>query len=107
MLKTGVLNKILELVSIVGLMVVGSMAVGNISYNLSLVAWTVKNEVGEVAFNLQANVFDALLPGLLPLGLVLGVWALLKKRVKPVVIILLMFVLAFLTIGLGALCGAY
>lgn len=107
MLKTGVLNKILELVSIVGLMVVGSMAVGNISYNLSVVSWSVQNEVGEVAFNLQANVFDALLPGLLPLALVLGVWGLLKKRVKPTVIILLMFVLAFITIGLGALCGAY
>ena len=107
MLKTGVLNKILELVSIVGLMVVGSMAVGNISYNLSIVSWEVTNELGSVAFNLQTNVFDALLPGLVPLGLVLGVSALLKKRVNPTVIILLMFVLAFATIGLGALCGAY
>ena len=107
MLKTGVLNKILELVSIVGLMVVGSMAVGNISYNLSIISWEVTNELGSVAFNLQTNVFDALLPGLVPLSLVLGVSALLKKRVNPTIIILLMFVLAFATIGLGALCGAY
>lgn len=107
MLKTGALNRILELVSIVGLMVVGSMAVGNITYNLSNVQWEVVNEVGSVAFNLQTNVFDALLPGLLPLCLVLGVSALLKKRVNPTVIILMMFVLAFATVGLGALCGAY
>lgn len=107
MLKTGVLNRILELVSIVGLMVVGSMAVGNITYNLSIVQWEVVNEVGSVAFNLQTNVFDALLPGLLPLLLVLGVSKLLKKRVKPTIIILMMFALAFATIGLGALCGAY
>ena len=107
MLKTGALNRILELVSIVGLMVVGSMAVGNITYNLSNVQWEVVNEVGSVAFNLQTNVFDALLPGLLPLCLVLGVSALLKKRVSPTVIILMMFVLAFATVGLGALCGAY
>lgn len=106
-LKTGVLNKILELVSIVGLMVVGSMAVGNVSYSLSGIQWVVENAQGSVAFNLQSNVFDALLPGMVPLALVLGVWGLLKKRVKPTVIILLMFVLAFITVGLQALCGAY
>ena len=106
-LKTGVLNQILDLVSIVGLMVVGSMAVNNISYNLSLIGWEVQNEIGSVSFNLQTTVLDALLPGILPLGLVLGVRALLKKRVKPNTIILIMFVLAFVTVGLGALCGAY
>lgn len=106
-LKTGLLNKILELVSIVGLMVVGSMAVGNISFNFSGIQWAVENSQGSVAFNLQTNVFDALVPGLVPLALVLGVWALLKKRVKPTMIIVLMFVLAFITIGLQALCGAY
>lgn len=106
-LKTGLLNKILELVSIVGLMVIGSMAVNNISFNFSLIGWEVTNEIGSVGFNLQTTVFDALLPGMVPLALVLGVWGLLKKRVKPTVIILLMFVLAFATIGLAALCGAY
>lgn len=106
-LKTGVLNQILDLVSIVGLMVVGSMAVNNITYNLSLIGWEVQNEIGSVSFNLQTTVLDALLPGILPLGLVLGVRALLKKRVKPNTIILIMFVLAFVTVGLGALCGVY
>ena len=106
-LKTGLLNKILELVSIVGLMVVGSMAVGNISFNFSGIEWAVENSQGSVAFNLQTNVFDALVPGLVPLALVLGVWALLKKRVKPTMIIVLMFVLAFITVGLQALCGVY
>lgn len=106
-LKTGLLNCILELVSIVGLMVIGSMAVSNISFNFSLIGWEVTNEIGSVAFNLQNTVFDALLPGMVPLALVLGVWGLLKKRVKPTAIIFLMFVLAFATIGLAAICGAY
>ncbi|MCI8599366.1 MAG: PTS system mannose/fructose/sorbose family transporter subunit IID [Lachnospiraceae bacterium] len=106
-LKTGVLNQILDLVSIVGLMVVGSMAVSNISYNLSLIGWEVQNEIGSVAFNLQTTVFDALLPGMIPLALVLAVRSLLKKRIKPNTIILLMFALAFITVALGALCGAY
>lgn len=106
-LKTGLLNRILELVSIVGLMVIGSMAVSNISFNFSLIGWEVTNEIGSVAFNLQNTVFDALLPGMVPLALVLGVWGLLKKRVKPTAIIFLIFVLAFATIGLAAICGAY
>ena len=106
-LKTGLLNRILELVSIVGLMVIGSMAVSNISFNFSLIGWEVTNEIGSVAFNLQNTVFDALLPGMVPLALVLGVWGLLKKRVKSTAIIFLMFVLAFATIGLAAICGAY
>lgn len=106
-LKTGVLNKMLELVSIVGLMVVGSMAVGNVTFGFNLIGWEVQNEIGSVAFNLQTTVFDALLPGMVPLALVLGVRALLKKRVKPNTIILLMFALAFITVGLGALCGVY
>jgi len=106
-LKTGVLNKLLELVSIVGLMVVGSMAVGNVTFGFDLIGWEVQNEIGSVAFNLQTTVFDALLPGMIPLALVLGVRALLKKRVKPNTIIFLMFVLAFATVGLGALCGIY
>lgn len=67
-LKTGVLNRMLDLVSIVGLMVVGSMAVNNITYNLSLIGWEVQNEIGSVAFNLQETVLDALLPGILPLA---------------------------------------
>ena len=106
-LKTGMLNRILELVSIVGLMVVGSMAVGNISFNFSNIAWTMTNSQGLIQFNLQNNVFDALLPGLVPLALVLSVWGMLRKRVKPTIIIVILFALAFATVGLGALCGMY
>ena len=105
-LKTGMLNKILELVSIVGLMVVGSMAVGNVTFNFSSIGWEVVNSQGSVGFNLQ-TMLDTLLPGIVPLALVLGVYGLLKKKVKPNTIIALMFVLAFVTVGVSALCGAY
>ena len=105
-LKTGMLNRILELVSIVGLMVVGSMAVGNVSFNFSSIGWEVVNSQGAVGFNMQ-TMLDTLLPGIVPLGLVLGVYGMLKKKVKPNTIIALMFVLAFVTVGLAALCGAY
>ena len=105
-LKTGLLNKILELISIVGLMVVGSMAVGNVSFNFRNIGWEVVNSQGSVGFNVQ-SMLDTLLPGIVPLALVLGVYGLLKKKVKPNTIIALMFVLAFVTVGLSALCGYY
>ena len=105
-LKTGMLNKILELVSIVGLMVVGSMAVGNVTFNFSSIGWEVVNSQGSVGFNLQ-TMLDTLLPGIVPLSMVLGVYGLLKKKGKPNTIIALMFVLAFVTVGVSALCGAY
>lgn len=107
LLQTGLLNKILQAVSIVGLMVVGSMAASNVSMDLSFIGWSVTNELGEVAFNLQTGVFDALLPGLLPLGAVLGVWGLLKKRVKPLTITAIIFAFALVLIGIKALLGAY
>ena len=107
LLQTGLLNRILEAVSIVGLMVVGSMAASNVSLDVSFVSFAFNNELGSVAFNLQTGVFDALLPGLLPLGAVLGVWGLLKKRVKPLTITAIIFGFALILVGIKALCGAY
>lgn len=107
LLQTGLLNKILEGVSIVGLMVVGSMAVGNVKLDLSFINFTFINELGEVDFNIQTGVFDALLPGLLPLGAVLGVWGLLKKRVKPMTITAIIFGIGLFLVGIKALFGAY
>lgn len=107
LLQTGLLNRILEAVSIVGLMVVGSMTVGNVKLDLSFINFTFNNELGAVQFNLQSGVFDSLLPGLLPLGTVLGVWGLLKKRVKPMTVILFCFALALVLVGVKALMGAY
>ncbi len=107
LLQTGLLNRILEAVSIVGLMVVGSMTVGNVKLDLSFLDFTWKNELGAVKLNIQTGVFDSLLPGLLPLGTVLGVWGLLKKRVKPMTVILICFGLALVLVGIKAIMGAY
>lgn len=107
LLQTGLLNKILDAVSIVGLMVIGSMAVGNVHLDVSFVNFVFHNELGDVPFNLQTGVFDTLLPGLLPLGAVLGVWALLRKRVKPLTITLIIFAVAFCLVGVKALLGQY
>lgn len=107
LLQTGILNKILEAVSIVGLMVVGAMTASNVKLDLSFVDFTFTNNLGAVEFNLQTGVFDALLPGLLPLLVVLGVWALLRKRMKPMTIILVIFALGFALVAIKAMMGTY
>jgi len=106
LLSSGILDRVLELVSIVGLMVVGSMTVGNVGINLSFLNFTWENANGTVSFNIQ-SMLDTLLPGILPLGCVLGVSSLLKKQVKPIAIVIIAFVLAFALIGLKAATGAY
>ncbi|AEB07334.1 PTS system mannose/fructose/sorbose family IID component [Coriobacterium glomerans PW2] len=107
LLSSGIINRILNAVSVVGLMVVGAMTVQNVHLDLSFAQFTWSNELGDVKFNLQKGVFDALLPGLLPMLVVLGVWFLLRKKVKPLYLVLIIFGLGFLIVGLEALCGAY
>ncbi|MBR4462912.1 MAG: PTS system mannose/fructose/sorbose family transporter subunit IID [Erysipelotrichaceae bacterium] len=107
MLSTGLLNKILDAVSIVGLMVIGAIACGNVNIDLSFLEWEFPNALGSVVFNVQHDVLDTLLPGILELAAVLGVWGLLRKKAKPTTIILIIFVVAFALVGLKALTGAY
>jgi len=107
LLRSGLINRILEAVSIVGLMVVGSMTASNVKLDLSFIAATFNNELGKVEFNLQTGVFDALLPGLLPLLAVIAVWNMLKKRVKPLTIVGIIFIVGFVLVGIKALFGAY
>ncbi len=106
-LQSGLINRILDAVSVVGLMVVGAMTFQNVKLDVSFAEFVWSNELGDVTLNLQTGVFDALLPGLLPLLVVLGTWGLLRKRVKPLQLVLIMFVLGFVIVGFEFLCGVY
>ncbi len=105
LLQGGILNRLIEVFSIIGLMVVGNMAVTRIAVRVPL-EYTFVNELGTVVFNIQEGVLDALLPGLLPLLITLGVWGLLKKRVKPLTIVLILFVVGFVASLTGLLALA-
>ena len=83
------------------------MTASNVKLDLSFMNFTWSNDLGDIVFNVQNGVFDALLPGLLPLLVVLGTWALLGRKTKPMTLILIMFVLGFILVGIKALCGAY
>ncbi|SHI70805.1 PTS system mannose/fructose/sorbose family transporter subunit IID [Propionispora hippei] len=97
LLRAGTLNKVTEIFSIVGLMVIGSMAATRVN-----IVTPIAFKVGEVGINLQ-KVLDSLLPSMLPLLAVLGVWKLLDNRKSPTYIIAVLFIVGVVCSLLGVL----
>ena len=77
-LKNGTIDRIINSFSIVGLMVVGSMAATRVTVNTPLAI-----KIGEGTTTIQ-SVLDSLAPGLIPLGITLLVWWMLKKKINTV-----------------------
>ena len=99
-LSAGTLNKITEIFSIVGLMVVGNMAATRVTIKTPIAF-----KIGQVAINFQ-NILDSLLPGMLPLLATLLVWKLLNKKVKATYIIVILFVVGIIASLTGILAVA-
>lgn len=98
LLESGKINTLILGASIMGCMVLGSL-VGNFVTFKSAIAFDVG---GESLFMLQEQLFDVILPGMLPLLLTLGCyWLMTKKNVSPMKVILLVFVLGLV----GGLSG--
>ncbi len=89
-LKNGVINKVTNAFSIVGLMVVGTMAATRVAVDTPLV-W----RVGKSTMKLQ-EILNSLAPGLIPLAITLLIWWLVAKKVNPTWIILGIFVIGIL-----------
>lgn len=87
-LEKGVINKLLKGASIMGCMVMGGLIVNYVNVKCGLTITTSGAE-----FSLQESLFDAVLPNILPLGLTMGVYGLMKKKWTSVKIILLMVVI--------------
>lgn len=96
-LKNGTIDKIINSFSIVGLMVVGAMAATRVTVDTPLAF-----KIGQGATKLQ-KVLDSLAPGLIPLGITLGIWYLLRKKVNTTLIIVLVFVVGVIGYYLGIL----
>ena len=96
-LKNGTVDRIINSFSIVGLMVVGSMAATRVAVNTPL-----QLVVGGGNTALQA-VLDSLAPGLIPLGLTMLVWWMLKKKVNTIWIILAIFAVGIIGYYTGIL----
>ncbi|WP_285110317.1 PTS system mannose/fructose/sorbose family transporter subunit IID [Pediococcus sp. AC40] len=86
-LKNGIIDKVTNAFSIVGLMVVGTMAATRITVDTPLV-WS----IGKSTMKLQ-EILNTLAPGLIPLAITLIVWRLVAKKVNPTWIILGIFII--------------
>lgn len=92
-----IMQRLSEAAGIVSLMVVGVMTATMVSFSLKLVLG------GEGGLDVQAAVFDSIMPNILPLAIVLLTMSLLKKKVNPVLILLGFFVLGIVGSVLGIL----
>lgn len=98
LLQSGTLNRITEAFSIIGLAVVGNMSYSRVTVSCPL-AFT----VGQVDVVVQ-DMFDTLLPGIIPLLITLAVWWMIsKKKMNPTAVIAVIFVFGIVCSLLGIL----
>lgn len=95
--KSGLISKITDLATVVGMMMVGAMTASSVTITTTL-KWGIKG----ATLNLQ-KILDGIFPGLLPLAVTLIVFALLRKKVKAVYLLFGMIVIGIL----GALIGIF
>lgn len=92
-LKNGTIDRIVNAFSIVGLMVVGSMAASRVAVNTPIM-------IGSTSLQ---SVLDSLAPGIIPLAITLFVWWMLRKKVNTIWIILAIFAVGILGYFTGIL----
>jgi PTS system mannose-specific IID component len=90
-LKSGAIDRVLIGAGVLGNMVLGALAAKFVIVNL---APTVS--IAGAQLNLQASVLDPLFPGLLPLGLVVMTWWLLRRRISPLALLAVYLVVSIL-----------
>lgn len=95
--ESGIIAQVTKLCTVVGLTTVGAMISSMVSIQFNF-AYT----MGEMEFVLQ-DVFDQIMPGIVPLALTMGVFLLIRKGVKINYLIIGMFVIGLL----GAFIGLF
>lgn len=97
-LEGGLINKLISAASIMGCMVLGALTAQYVSVSTPLVV-----TIGETALKLQPDVFDKILPGLLPLLVTLFTLKLVKKGLKSTVVMLILVAIGIV----GGLLGVF
>lgn len=87
MLESGIINKVIAGAGIMGCVVLGALVAKYVGLSCKI-----EIPYGENVFSIQEQLFDTLLPKMLPLALTLGVMKLLDKGKKPMYIMLLMII---------------
>lgn len=88
-LRGGRLGQVVSGASVLGNIVLGALGATFVSLWL---APTVV--VGNAFVDLQRDLFDKVLPGLLPLAIIMGTWWLLRRRVSPIALLVAYLVVA-------------
>jgi mannose/fructose/N-acetylgalactosamine-specific phosphotransferase system component IID len=97
-LAAGLLQPLMEGATVLALTVVGALAATTVQLSTKLTL-----TVGPQTVNIQADVLDKILQGLLPLSLTLSVWWLLNRKRSPLAVILYIFALGLGGTWLGLL----
>lgn len=98
MLSDGRLNEIISAAGVLGCAVIGAL-IGQF-VNFSTVAVV---NIGQTSIDLQVNVFDPLMPKLLPLLLTIGLYKLLGRGKSPIFLMVAIIVVAIIGTFLGIL----
>lgn len=101
-LSGSILPKLTEGATILGLFIMGVLVTKWTSINVSLVAYTTGEGKDKVVTTIQ-NILDDLIPGLLGLGLTFLMMKLLKKKMSPILLIFILFVVGIAGYAFGIL----
>ncbi|KAA9213199.1 PTS system mannose/fructose/sorbose family transporter subunit IID [Enterococcus durans] len=94
-LKSGTFSAITKGAAVLGLIMTGAMTAQFVTFKTTFEA-----KLSGTTFNLQ-NVFDSIMPGLLPLAITMICFAYLRKHNKPVTALVVMFLVAVIMTVLG------
>ncbi|MBC9707372.1 MULTISPECIES: PTS system mannose/fructose/sorbose family transporter subunit IID [Enterococcus] len=94
-LKSGTFSAITKGAAVLGLIMTGAMTAQFVTFKTTFEA-----KLSGTTFNLQ-NVFDSIMPGLLPLAITMICFAYLRKHNKPVTALVVMFLVAVVMTVLG------
>lgn len=90
-LESGMIASFTKGLNVLGMLMVGAMTASFVSFKTSLVL-----DMGSgVTFDLQ-SVLNQIMPGILPLSLTLGIFFYLRKKNRPMLVMLLIFVVAII-----------
>ena len=81
-LRSGVMDKIVTGARVLGNIVLGALAAQFITLYLAPTL-----TINGTSLNLQTDILNKIMPGLLPLALVLGSWYLVRRRVSPILLL--------------------
>ena len=93
--ESGIMQKIMEAAGMLGMMAIGAMSVTSVHTNFALAIGS-----GEGATTIQA-VLDSIMPACASIGLTWGMYALLRKKIHPLILIFGVMIVSILFSAIG------